>query len=353
VSDSVVGVLAFFKPALNYSLRYSDGISTRPGVRVKSVVQNMSPSVSFMFAERITLTYSPSYSWYSSDALNDKVSHRVSAKAGGEFGRFDVGMTQGYSRTSELLLETGLQTDQESWATTLTASTPVLEKSSLEWNVGRNTRSASAFTDVVSWSSILWFRHKMKEGLGMLIGAGGGYNEIDPGADTDSQQVTGGLNWLPGPRLSVDLTAGFDRTYFRGSRRGAITNPVYNASARYRLFETTSVSLGVSRSILAAYYADRITDNDRYSLGLSQRLFGRFNLGLGASLGSTRYVGRSLSSTVPARSDRYSSYSAALGTHLKDQVSITVSWQRGESESNVQDFTYDSSSWGLSLGWRF
>lgn len=353
VTDPVGSALRFFNPAVNYTLRYGDGISTQPGRRVKSTVHELAPSASFQFAERFMVSYSPSFTWYTSKALEDRSSHRASIMVGGELAGVDVGLSQGYSRSSVPLVETGEQTDQESWNTSLNLSKDIMERSSLEVGINQNIRSASRFTDVISWSSMVWFRHKFITGLDVSAGLGGNYSSIDPGADIYSWQAKGGLNWSPGTRLRLGLTAGVDVSQFRGPGRGSVANPIYGGSAQYQLFEPTSISLGVSRSVSTSFFADEFSENSRYSLGVSQRLLGRLNLGAGVSLSEVDYVGRRESVARPQRSDKRWSYSLQLGGRITDRLSSSVGWQRSESDSSFQEFTYGSSTWSFSLGWRF
>lgn len=351
VTEGAIGVLGFFSPSVNYTLQYGDGIPVLRGDREKSYIHQLSPSLTMTFAERASLRYSPTFTWYSSERLNDRVNHNASLGLASVVGTWSLGLAQSYSRRSAPLVETGQQTDQESWGTSLNAGTPLGSKTSVDLSFSRQSRNTARFTDVVNWSGFAWLRYNFSSALDIAAGAGGDYSEIDPGADISSGNMQGKINWKPGNRVQVGVSAGAKVNRFQGQGRGSIVNPVYRVELGYQVFDATSISLSAHRSVDASYYADELSQSSRYNLGLSQRLFGHYSLGLGVSYMKSDYTLRQPNQVRGGRLDERWSYSATIGTKIFTRTSLSAFMSYSENISASAVFNYSSTMIGLSIGW--
>ncbi len=88
----------------------------------KSLVQQFTPGVLFDIGTHWTVDYDPSLTYYSSKDLRDSLSQSLSLTWGTSYEDWQLGLTQTYATASAPLVETGAQTDTESYVTGLTAS---------------------------------------------------------------------------------------------------------------------------------------------------------------------------------------------------------------------------------------
>ena len=351
-SDTVIGAVGLFRPRASYSIQYGNNLPSIRGEREDSYVQKVLLGFGLRFAERFSLSYSPSYTWYSAAQMEDQISHQASLSAGWQTGQFGLGLTQSYTATSEPLVETGAQTYQESWGTTLSAGTAISDTASADVVISQQIRNTDAFADVTTWSGFGWLRKRYSESLTLSVGAGGGYSSIDPGSDLLSRQLKAGLGWTPGERLHIDVELGVDYSKLMGSEVGDVANPIYGLNFQYRLSEVTSFSLGARRSVTTSYFSNQYNESARYNFSVSQRLLGRLNLNLGVSLSDNDYISKSMA-TANGRSDQQTTYSAQLSTPIWTKFFAAVSYQHVENDSSLARYALSSDSYGFSISWQY
>lgn len=358
ISDSseVVGrALSFLNLGVNYSIQYGDQLPISRGKGEKSTLQQFSPEAYVTVAERLTLSYTPTFNWYTSDSLNDTVNHAFSARAGMMIGENNLSLSQSYYLTEDPLFETGRQTRQETIGTTVALARPIAEKVTVDAYLSRQTRDTDLFNDVESWSGFVWLRRAQQQGFDLAAGIGGSYYIIEPGPDSYSRQTLGKIRRQIGDRVDIQAEAGLDVSSFSGNSRKNISNAIYGLDARYRLFEPTTIFIGARRTMMPAYYSDQLVLTTRYSVGLDQRLLGRLFLRLGISHPESTYIssGPSTGGENRGRKDNYWGYSARLGTQLFQRLSVALMWQYNENKSNLAGFTYRGTNVGLTLGVKF
>jgi len=350
---AAAGTLAFLNPSVVYSLQYSDSAPSSFGVRNKTFIHRLSPAVRATFAERWALSYRPSLIWYSNNAFTDRVNHAASLQGSGVVGAVDLALSQSYSRSAEALIETGEETKQEIWGTSLAGSMSVGDKTSLEATGGQQIRHSPRYTDTKSWSGSVRLHYEISPRLDLSAGAGASYTAIDPGADLTSQQFDLGARWVPGSRINLSANVGADRSRFRLDGAEARARPTVNLNVGYALTSTTQLSFSASRSRSLSYFSNQYADSQRISLGLSQQLLGRLSLNLRVSENDSDYVGATTGGIIPNRSDRYRTYSASLGTQLLGRFSTSLSWQYNQNRSTRLGYRLESTVVGATISWRY
>ena len=105
------------RPHALYRFIYGNGFDSTPVHSEYSVVHEFLPGLLFNLGSHITLDYTPTVRFYSSDRFRDGVDHNVILSAGGSYQDWTWGVSQTYSQSSTPLVETGVQTDQETFGT--------------------------------------------------------------------------------------------------------------------------------------------------------------------------------------------------------------------------------------------
>lgn len=351
-TEALGKAVQFFNPSIVYSFSKGTNLTDQNGDNADSTIQQLSPSISIVAAERVRFRYSPSFIWYSSTLMQDRVDHSASASAGTAVGSTDLNLGIGYSVTSFPLIETGRQTKQEVSSISGTAGVALGDRSGLDVTVGWYARTTDLYTDVHSLTAFVWYRRDIGQSLRLSAGVGGTGSRVDPGDDLSSRQAKLGVRWLPSSKLTMSLDVGIDESSFEGSERNE-RSPVYSGGLSYKITELTSVVFDVQRQVSAAYFANMLNQNERYSLGLSQRLLGVLYLGASVSWQKARYAFKDVPAGITEREDEYQSVSASLSTRLFQRISAGLNWSRGRNLSNITEFKRTSTILGINLGWQY
>lgn len=352
IANNALGVAALFNPSVSYRIQYGDAIPNGLGAQLKTTIHRLSPGFSATFAERWTLSYTPSFVWYTNKAFDDRVNHSVIAQGTGAIGEVDIGLSQSYNRSSDVLFETARMTKQEVWATGGSASYGVGERTKIEVSGSQYLRYAEDFADSKTWQGQAGLRYRYSETLTLAASAGSGYSAIDPGPDYTTQSLSANANWNPSARLSLGLSGGGEFVRFKSGNAQTRSRPTFAASLRYQIFEPTSISINAGQSTGAAYFTGQYTETLRVGIGVTQRLFGRFSLAVSASESTIDYVSASNILAAPSRADRLRSYQASLRTQLRSNLSAAVSWQDGQNRSSSPGYVVDGTILGAEISWR-
>jgi hypothetical protein len=267
-------------------------------------------------------------------------------------------LSQGYSSSSQPLVETGGQTDQENYSTSISAGYQMSSAISLELGVNQNFRfvGASVTTEQLSdsrdWSTMEWLSYHAWSKFAIGLGVGGGYTDVQVGSDMTSEQLQGRIQWRPGEKLSLSLNGGFEERQFLDSQTSDALNPIFGCAVSYRLFDQTTISLNANRAVSASYFANQVTESTSISGGVRQRLLGKIFLDVNGSFGTTSY-GATTSILAVSREDTYENATFRVGfSFLKDgNASIFYNWSHNSSSGN--GFSYYSNQAGMELGYRF
>lgn len=354
IDDLATGALGILDPSITYSIQYGNAIPSAPGLRQKSTTHQVSPSVRVRLAEQWSLSYRPTFSWYSNEAFTDQVSHSATLKGTGMIRETDVGLSQTYSRSNDVLVETAQQTKQETWSTNGSIGHSLTERTRLVGSGNLQLRYTEAFTDSEAVQASVGLTHRFAEQLDLGVSAGAGYTTMNPGVDYTIQTLGLNVQWKPGTRLTIDSSIGFQITRFRVTNSSNRSSPTYNVSANYQIFEFTTLSLAANRSASASYFSSQLNDRSRVSISVNQRVLEKLSLSLSASSDKSDYLSSptTFGSTF-GRVDRGHSYQASLATTLVEKLSLSLTWQYNRYRSNRVGYTYNSSMIGASAGWHF
>jgi ribosome-binding factor A len=337
-----------------------------PGQHVNTLLNQVSPGIFANLGNQWSLDYTPTLRFYSDKRFQDGVDHAVSLVGRATYQDWIFGFQQGYASSSQPLVETGSQTDQENYTTALTAVYTMSSKMSLDFNANQNFRYVSqqfAFqplTDSKQWSTMEWLNYQFGTGLSAGIGAGFTYDNLQIGSDMTSEQFQGRVNWRPTPKLTFSLSGGLDDRQFVSSREPDLLSPIFSASAQYQLFQQTSLSLAASETTSPAYFQGELNDATTISAGLRQRLLGTLFLDVSGGYSTTSYHATSTApGSAPANNFETTSLNVRLSSLLFRRVNAAVFFQEtfvssssaGTAASNL--YNYTTTQGGFSLGYRF
>jgi hypothetical protein len=231
---------------------------------------------------------------------------------------------------------------------------------SLSLGVNQNFRfidqavASEQLTDVREWSTLDWLNYQFAPRFGAGLGAGFTYDNLSSGPDTTSEQVQGRIAWDAGTKLHFLLSGGLNDEQFIGSHSPDLLSPIFSLSARYQLFETTSLSLSGSRAVVPSYFQGAATEATSLNAGLRQRLLGRLFFDVGGAYGTTSYHATT-TGQIGGNVGNYTSTSlnVALNTTFLKRVTASIFYQVSYNSSRNALYNYNITQAGLTLGYQF
>lgn len=348
-----------FRPSINYGYSYGTGIQSAPGQPQSSVIQTISPNLIFILGTHWTLDYTPTWTFYSSKQLQDTVSHSLNLNWGTDYDYWVLGASQGYSRIDAPLVETGAQTEQESYSTAITAGYQLNSKVSLNFAVNQNlnfnssssTNSGGDLDNSREWSATGGFAYHFWSRFDLGANVTLGYDDVDTGPDTVNEQFQGQLGWRATDKTSFQITGGLEDEQFLSGGADDLITPVFGASIQYQPFDQTQISLSANRTVTPSDFQDAVTENTDTTISMSQRLLGKLNLTLGAAYNSVKYITSTTGSS--SRTDDFYSLNAGLNYTFKKRLTTSLSYQYSDNSSSITGFSYSSTQIGFQAGFQF
>ena len=340
------------RPHLNTRFTYGNSLRSRNGSNVNTVIEEISPGSLFELGKKWQLDYTPTLSFYSSKEFKDTLAHNVFFGGGTAYGNWLFNLSQTYSASSQPLIETGVQTDEESFVTRLGASYYFNSKLMLELGLDQDIRSAQAFTTSRRWSTMDWLNYQISNRLSVGAGLGGGYENVTPGSDMTFEQFQAKINMRIARKLDLAVNGGGEVRQILDVDGDPLVNPIYGASIQYRPFEHTTLSLSGNRVISSSLLQGQVSETTTISAAVSQRFLGLLYLTLSGGFSNNRYITADASLDVN-REDDIANFSATLSYPFTTRGTASVFYNYSDNSSSSGAFSYSSSQVGLQLGYRF
>jgi hypothetical protein len=341
------------RPHAEYRLTRSSGIQYRPGQPVTTTVSTLSVGSSFSLGQRWSADYTPTWTMYSNPALSDTVDHAAMISGFASFTDGTLSFAQTYALSDSPRIETGRQTREETFSTSLSGSYALTTRIRVDVSLSRSARSLDVASDSVDWSQQTWLHYQFSERLDVAAGVGAGYVSIDPGTDMSYVRPQVRLGWKPTSKLGFDVHGGSDQRRFRSAGAGELNSPFYGASGFYQPFQYTTFSIGGNRGISPSYFPGQVNENTSWTLGFSQRLFKHFNFNASTSRMSSDYLSVTANGVAVTREDESRSYNLRLGTSFLRRGTVGIVYQHTENKSDATAFSFSSNQVGLEMSYRY
>jgi len=347
-------------PHLSYQLLYGIGVPFAPGKKANTLTQTFSPGVSMALGPHWTFDYTPSFRFFSDRNFRDTLDHSLALNGNTSFGNWSYSLFQSYTASDEPLVETGSQTEQQSYSAGFSASYHFSTKWSESTSVtatlhflGQSSGAPQALTDTRDYSVAQTLDYHISVPLSVGVGASMGTSDQATGFNSVNEQFFGRVNWIPGQKLSVSLNAGIqDQQFLDSSSRSSDLSPIFGASISYHIFEPTTFTLSASRSIGASLYKNQNSDNIQVDASLQQRLLHRLSFSVDFGYSTTDYTDTTANGPT-LRSDQNYTLNVALNTAFLKHGSISTFYQYGLGSSSVSLFQYTSNQVGATVTWSF
>jgi hypothetical protein len=357
-----------FHPSLLYRLIYDDGTPYAPGQRISTTIQEIDAGLRLDLGSHWNLACGTSVSLYSSSQFSDSTAQFISLAGHTTYQDWAFGLSGGYSTSDSILQETETQTEQQTYSSGISASRQLSSHLVAQFGMNQSYSTSSengSSQDVAAWSVSAGLNYQVWSRFTVGITASGGVDLISPGANMTFEQGQATVNYRPGDKFSLSLSAGLEDTQLMGAQ---LVNPVFSASAAYKPWAQTTVSLTASRTVNPSYFYDQVTVDTGFNLSLSQRLLQRLTLTASAGYSSTPYIGFALVSDANAfnlngaplssvssvtRQDDSTFVTVRLSCALLKRGSVSIFYSKSDTTSSISDFSLTSTQVGLELGYHY
>jgi hypothetical protein len=340
------------RPHVDARFTYGNSLRTRSGSAGDTFLKQISPGALFEIGTKWRLDYTPTLSYYSGKEFKDTLEHSVLFAGETSYENWSFGLSQSYSSTSQPLIETGRQTDQEAFGTSLTASHYFNSKLMLELRVSQSINNAEEFSSSRTWSTMDWLNYQVAPRISIAVGVGGGYQDVNPGSNMAYEQLHGRVNARVAEKLTLSLNVGGEMRHILDSDGDPLINPLYGASIQYRPFEFTTLSLSGDRTVQASLLRNQVSESTSISAAIRQRLLGLVYLTVSGGLSNNRYVASNESLAI-TREDDTASFATRLSYGFVKRGTISAFYNYSNNSSSTTDFEYSSSQVGLEIGYAF
>jgi hypothetical protein len=356
-----------FHPHLLYRLLYGDGIPSGPGDHQTTMIQEISPGLLLDLGRQWTLDYTPALRLYSSRKFADGTDQSAVLAGQTSYQDWSYKLSQTYSSSSAPLLETEAPTEQVNYMTALSADRQLGSHLSAQLGANQNFRTVSEFggaQDVREWSGSSGLNWQFWRGFGIGVTASGGCDLITPGSDMTFEQGQASVNYQPGDKLNLALSAGMEDTQINGAR---LANPTFSASVIYRPLDGTAASLSATRSVTPSFFQNTVTVDTIFSGTVSQKLFRKFSLDASGGYSTTPFIGFArisdgtftltglprLGVAAVSRQDDSTFFNVRLSCPFLKRGTASLFFQETDTTSSVSLFSLTSTQVGLELGYRY
>ena len=345
-------------PHIYYSLSYGNGLQSQPGNQSKTFINTISPGMAADIGTQWHLDYTPTLRYYSSREFKDALDHAVSLTWRTICNDWTLGASQSYVSSSEPLIETASQTGIETYSTALSAAYQLNSKVSLVFSANQDFRYVSSvstnqpLSDSKTWTGTASANYQLWPTLSIGPSLTFMYDDLTVGKDMTSEQLQGQVLWRPGHKFTFSLLGGFEVRQFLDSSEANLLTPVFNLSLNYQLFEVTSFSLSLNRTVTPSYLENQLTEIYGFSAGIHQRFLGRLTLDVTGGYTTTAYRTTSAGISVNRQDDR-ATVNVRLSCPFLQHGSASVFYDWTDNISNEGGFGYTSNQVGLELGYRF
>jgi len=340
------------KPHFLYRFLYGDGIQAAPGRQLTTAVDSFAPGFLLDMGSQWTLDYTPTWDLYSNHTFHNTLGEAVSLAGEVSISDTLLKLTQGYVYSSQPLVETGLQTSVQDFATGLDLSHHLSSEFYSETTFSQNLRYAVGFPSSKDWSALDWLHYQPIPQLDTAIGAGLGFIDMSEGSDIYYFDPEAQATWAPTRKISFNVSAGLDRREFLVRPRSILDTPIYNVAVQYNPFEWTGLGFSTGRQVAESFFANQSTKDTNWKANLSQRLLEHYLLTASVGQNNADYLLNTTAGSA-GRNDRILSYTLRLTWSFFQRGTLAIMYQWDRNQSTASGFGFSSHQVGLELGYRY
>jgi len=355
-----------FYPQLSYSFTYGNGLQAQPGLNSTTAINTFGADLLVRIGDRWTVDYSPTESIYSNPNFRNTFNQSAALKGVTSYRDWTFNFSQSFVDSTYPLVETGTQVEQVAYVTAFNAAWQMNGQLSLQLGLNQNFRFAEQLNNLHEWTTSDWLNYQFDRQVGLAVGVTGGYDDLSSGSDMPFEQGMVRLNFVPGPKLVVNVSGGVEDRQFIHPSAPALVSPIFNGSLTYQVLTGTALSLSGSRSVVPSFYGNEINVVTTVTAGIRQQITEHTYLAVNASYTVEPYTSvvagplpqyyigvPPTTYLVQTRSDNRTTFRASLTTTIRAHLTASIFYLYSENDSSQFNYSYSGNQGGLQLNYRF
>ncbi|HWL16166.1 MAG TPA: hypothetical protein VNR00_11210, partial [Opitutus sp.] len=249
------------RPHASFSYVHSDGLLVQPGEQLTTSIYSVSAGCIVDLGTHWSFDYTGLKSWYSNDAFRNSFDHTAALSGGTQYEDWSFRLGHVYATSSAPLVETGRQTKQHTHVTSLFVGRALGSRAGVEVTAEQQLRSAEDAPSSHEWPVNAWFNYRIAPDLDVAVGLGGGFADIEPGANQLYRRPQARVSWRPRDTLTLRLSGGEEHRTFYGHTTSKLRRPVFDGAIEYRPTRTTRLTAHGGREVAVSYFTSQVSEN--------------------------------------------------------------------------------------------
>lgn len=336
-----------------YSLSYGTGLLSRSSSGDEASFRHaIIPGINIYAGDRWSLRYAPSATFFSAEGYQNTVDHAVVLGGSATAPNWLFGLNHATSISSTPLIETARQTDQTVHSTGLSANWDVNGADSLTFSLSQNIRFADSSPDAFSWVNQNWYDRPITDNLSAGIGAGVGYDYLDPGVDMVYERFNARVQGQFSPKFSYNISGGAEIREFSGSDSPSNVSPIIAAVLTYQVLDRTSLFVGYDHSVSTSYFSEQFTENSSFHGGATQIFSPKWSSSVTGGFRTSSYL-NTQDASQKSREDDSIFAACSLSWRATLKLRTTLSYSYRSNSSDQSGYEFDSHQIGLRISYAF
>ena len=342
------------RPHADYQFIDAYGLLAAPGDHENTTIQEISPGILLNLGPHWALDYTALIGLYSNNHFGTEFDNSITLTGQTTYNDWVFGFVQSIVLSDSPLIETGGQTSQQNYTTTVTAHHENSQYISEDLEVAQNILEvAGGFENQRGWSTMDWLNYQPQSRFNIGIGPGLGYNNADFGPDSVYEQGQARMNWRATDKLSFQLSGGVEETEFLGGQSaGDVFSPIYGGIIQYQPFSETQISFSANRSISPSYFVGEYAEETSVGASFSQRFLGQIYFNAYGSYNNLQYIA-SATDVLADRTDKFYSLSLRLSHSFLQRGNVAIFYQYSSDNSTFPGYSFSSHQYGVEVSYAF
>ena len=368
--------------AVSLSVRtvYDDNINISSTNRQGDLFTAIEPRLTIGFGDVlarqnnfIALSYAPSAFFFADHSEDNALQHAVRLEGQYRFPRltlalaqdvqllngsglgssFGTGIIPTSSGAGQVNLDVAARTRVNVYNTSLTGNYSLTGKIFLTGGLSYSLTDYETLIGSSVTAANAYFNYTYSPKLNIGVGLSGGYDVVgSPSQDQVFEQVNARASYELTGKVSATATAGVEFRQYSGGG-GSSFSPVFDATLLYQPFGATSISLSMSRQTYnSAVLAGQDYHSTQLTLGVQQRFFQRFFLGLTGGYTNSTYFSTS-SGISSTREDNFYFLETSLDFNITRFWSAGLFYVYRASSSSLSIYSFYDNQFGSHTVFNF
>lgn len=349
------------RPHVMYSYMDEQGLLYSPGNDRSSIVQNFAPGLLVNWGQDWSANYTPTWIRYSNPAFHGGIDQLADVEAAFNPANWLVQVSQTISITSDPQIETGMQTTERNYNTSISASKALTSELAATASFAQALSSANViYPDSRQWSGTGGLRFQWLPQVTMSANFSAGFFEVVHSTDGYFISPTLGLlieTW--DRKLTLNASAGVKRqVFYQRGRISSVDAPTAHLDATLHPYAGTSIELFADTSETFSQLLDDGTRRTDWGIAVNQLLVSHFNLYVSATRAEVSYQNfgyePGLGSVSLERGDLVNTLSTSLGlVRILKRGTLKAVYEASRDSSSVAGYNYSSREIGAELSYAY